>query len=318
MDYSIPWIEKYRPCDLTDVVLDELISDQLNIFINDRSNVHLIITGVPGIGKTSTVRCIAKKTLQKHYDEGYLELNSAEDRGIKNISTIITTFCRKLIILPNPKIILLDEAENMTSKGQYDIYTIMKLYGKNNKFIFVCNDSSKIIEDIQSICRILRFKKLTNVQICDLLKKICYSEKINFDEKGLDTIFYTCDGDMRKAINNLQLTAFTFDKVTKKNVLAICNIPDPEDIRSIINDCLHKNLVNAYNNCILLVAKGYCYSDIITSFIYVVVEMKISEHSKLELIKIMNESKIHFSRKSRSDLQLIDMICKLINVSINN
>src|SRR5207253_5369391 len=97
MDHSIPWIEKYRPAELDDLVLDEQIQQQLKIFLMDRENVHLIITGAPGLGKTSSVRCIAKKILGENIAQGYLELNAAEDRGVRSIATTIPSFCKRVV-----------------------------------------------------------------------------------------------------------------------------------------------------------------------------------------------------------------------------
>ncbi len=70
MDGSIPWIEKYRPNDMNELILDEHVDKQIKVFLQDRQNVHLIITGLPGIGKTSSVRCLAKKFWVKIYKPG--------------------------------------------------------------------------------------------------------------------------------------------------------------------------------------------------------------------------------------------------------
>ena len=92
---SVPWIEKYRPNNIEDIILDEQTERQIRIFLENRSDIHLVITGLPGIGKTTTVRCIAKKVLGEHMDSCYLELNAAEDRGVKSIGTIIPPFYMK-------------------------------------------------------------------------------------------------------------------------------------------------------------------------------------------------------------------------------
>lgn len=312
MEYSKPWIEKYRPSEIESIILDEQTFLQIKIFLQDRENVHLILTGLPGVGKTSTVKCIAKKILGEHVQNGYLELNAAEDRGIRAISTIIPPFCKRMVNFKASKIILLDEADNMTSKCQYDINSMIKEYGKKTKFIFTCNDSSKIIQDIQSVCRIIRFQRLTDSQVISYLSKICNLENIPFDTKGLDTICYISGGDMRKAINNLQLTSFSFGKIDKKNVLCVCKVPDPEDIRKIIDFCLQSDLENAnkeMNNIIML---GYYFLDIVNGFIFVLCRSNLDERLKLKLIEIISQTKITVSTGLRTKLQLSGMICRLI------
>lgn len=312
MENSIPWIEKYRPANIEDIILDEHVAQQINIFLQDRENVHLIITGLPGIGKTSTVRCIAKKILGEHMQQGYLELNAAEDRGVKSISTIVPPFCKRVVNFTLSKIILLDEADNMTPKCQYDINDMIKEFGRKTKFIFTCNDSSKIIEDIQSVCRIIRFKKLTDKQIITYLSKICKIENIPFDKNGLSTICYISNGDMRKSINDLQKTSYTFGKITKETVLGICKVPDPEELKKIIDLCIKNKLVEANNEMDNIIKQGYYYLDIVTGFIYVLEKYDMNEYQKLRLIEIVNRTKIIVSTGLRSKLQLTGMICRLI------
>lgn len=312
MENSILWIEKYRPVSLEEVVIDPLIEEHIRVLSLDRDNIHLIITGLPGIGKTSTVRCIARKILGENLDEGYFELNAAEDRGMRSISSIISQFCKKKVNFTCSKIILFDEADNMTTKCQYDINKMIKIYGKRTRFIFTCNDCTKIIEDIQSICRILRFKKLTNEQITKHLEKICQAEKVQYQAAGLDAICYISDGDMRKAINNLQLTACSFQKITKQNVLGICKMPDPEEIRTILSLCQKRKLEKAIDKLYHIINQGYCYSDIITSFIYVL--SSDNNPTNLVLIDQISKTKIIFSSGLKSELQLVAMICRIISI----
>lgn len=316
MDHSIPWIEKYRPNNIGDLKLDKQIENQINVILSDTKNIHLIITGVPGIGKTSTVRCIARTILGDNMDQGYLELNAAEDRGIKNISNIIPSFCRKIVNFKESKIILLDEADNMTSKCQFDINGMIKLYGKKSKFIFTCNESSKIIEDIQSICRIIKFKKMTNSQISQYLTNICEKENLKYHKSGLDILCYISDGDMRKAINNLQLVAYTYNNVNKSNVLTICKIPDPEDIKEIIYLCLDNNLIAAVDKMDNIIYQGYYYLDIISAFVFVL--SKIDIPNKIMLIDIVNQTKINIISGIRSKLQLAAMISRIIDFNLKS
>lgn len=312
MEHSIPWTEKYRPQQIEDIIFDPYIEQQIKIFLEDRPDMHLIITGLPGIGKTSTVRCIAKKTLGDNLTQGYLELNAAEDRGVRSISMIIPSFCKRLVNFTTSKIILLDEADNMTAKCQNDINDMMKKYGKKTKFIFTCNDSSKIVEDIQSVCRILRFKKLTDQQISKYLEKICNAENIEYNNAGLSTICYISNGDMRKSINNLQLTAFATRKINKKNVLRVCKVPDPEQIKKILDLCFKQKLIEANTELNTLTADGYFYLDIVAGFIYILANYGIKENIKLKLMDIVNKTKITISTGLRSKVQLAAMLARLI------
>ena len=309
----MPWIEKYRPKSINDIIMDDNLRQHILFFLEDRPNIHLIIKGVPGIGKTTTVKCIAKASLGEDFKAGYLELNAAEDRGVKSIAAIIPPFCKKMVDFKNKsKIILLDEADNMTSKCQNDISEMIKNFGNKTKFIFTCNESSKIIEDIQSVCRIICFKKLTDAQICSYLEKICEIENVSFTRQGLKTICYTSDGDLRKSINNLQKAAYTYNNINKKNVIKICRVPDPIEIKVIIDLCIKRELEQADNETIKLIKNGYYYQDIITSFVYVLLNYNIDDDLKIRLINAVEQTKVDVCKGVRSRLQLSAMICHLI------
>lgn len=316
MQYSIPWIEKYRPSDISDIILDDITKKQIDIFISCDGNAPLIITGVPGIGKTTSGKCIATKLLQNDISTGYLELNAADERGSKNITTIIPPFCKKSLNYNKPKIILLDEADNLTSKCQNDIIKLIKEYGANTKFIFTCNDSSKIIQNIQSVCRIIRFKKLSPQQVKYRLKYICEKENVQYEDEALDTIFNISEGDLRKAINDLQKTVFSFGIITKETVLTVCKIPDPTIISEITKLCFEKKLEDANLKLDIIIREGYYYSDIISGFTNVLSNnTALDERIKNMSLDIVNQTKIIISNGVRSKLQLSAMIARLVNIS---
>ena len=313
MENSIPWIEKYRPNIVKDIMLEDQVRKQINIFLKDQPNTHLIITGPPGVGKTTTIRCIAKEILGEHIETSYLELNAAEDRGVKTIGAIVPAFCMRLVENKKSKFILLDEADNITEKCQYDINEMMKKFGHNTKFVFTCNDSTKIIQDIQSVCRIIRYSRVKNDDICSYLASICDKEGVEYNNAGMEMICYISNGDMRKAINNLQVTAYSYNKITKKNVLSSCKVPDPEEIQSIINTCIDQNFDQAIEDMNKIINDGYYYLDIVTSFHVSLAKMEMKEELRIRLYSIVNETKIHISNGLRTKLQLTAMICRMIN-----
>jgi replication factor C subunit 2/4 len=312
---STPWTEKYRPECFADVILEEGVRKQIEIFINDRRGVHLIITGVPGIGKTTTARCIAREILGENLSQSYMEMNSADERGVKSVSLIVPSFCRK-ITKSVSKVILLDEADNMTDKCQYDINNMIKQYGSTTKFIFTCNESHRIIQDVQSVCRIVRFRPLTEPQIIVFLKNICKEEKIQVKKGALETICYIAEGDMRKAVNSLQKAAYSFEgKIDKKAVLISCNVPDPEDINQVIVSCQENDLEKASTLLEELICKGYYYHDIIIGFTYHLSRiLQVEEGMRLELIEIVHQTKINACLGLRTRLQLTAMIGRMIRI----
>lgn len=316
---SIPWVEKHRPKKIEDLILSEQILKQINAFLESGENTHLIITGDPGVGKTSTVRCLSSKFLGETIRDCFLELSSTEEYAIKNIATVIPTFCKKSVDGNGQKIILFDEIDNFTSKNQIDIGNLMKIHGKNTKFIFTCNDHTKIDSTIQSLCRIVRYTPLSKEQIGRRLIKICEIEKVSYDKSGIDAICLISEGDLRKAVNNLQLTVYTYEKVNKNNVYKICKLPDPIRIQKIINYCENNDLNNAAQEISNIFSEGYGHMDVVNVFNNVIVQNpSLKENVRLDLIKIVNDYKVVLSTTVKSNLQMYAMLCDLVKYYSDN
>ncbi len=156
---TTPWIEKFRPKVFDELVLTDNVKSQLMAHLAEGKLHHLILNGEPGVGKTSSVKCIARYLLGENMKDGFLELNASDDRGIKTISMILGPFCKKRISYNGPKIILLDEADNITPKAQNEISNLMREFGTKTKFIFTCNTVTKINEYIQSDASTIYFRR---------------------------------------------------------------------------------------------------------------------------------------------------------------
>jgi replication factor C subunit 2/4 len=293
---NIPWIEKYRPIKIEDLVIDDDIRNRINKFNNDKEMPNIIITGVPGIGKTTTILCIAKCLLGRYFKQGVLELNASDDRGIKSVNDSITYFCKKKMDIDDTnrqyskhKIILLDEADNMTKKAQQLVNNLMKQYKHTTRFAFTCNNSSDIIEAIQSSCIILRYKRLNDPEMLKRLQNICEQEQITYNDEGLKSIVLTSQGDMRKAINHLQLTYNGYGDINPVNVYKLCDKPHPIVIKDIFIACHNKNLKTALILLDKLREKGYSSSDISLSMFNTLKVLEINEIDEMTKIKYMTE-----------------------------
>ena len=320
MEKSIPWIEKYRPDNLEDVMLDAGVRSQIRVFTESNTNQHLIIMGPPGLGKTTSVKCIARKILGENIKTGYLELNAAEDRGVKSISETIPPFCRKVVPFKECKIILFDEADQLTPKCQSDINSLIKQFGSKTKFIFTCNDSRKISEDIQSVCRIIQFREVTKDLMKKYLVKICEKEAISYTAEGMEMIYYISGGDMRKGINSLQATSYTFGTITKDYVLQVCQLPDPEDIKQMLRLCSASKLEEAHQILEKIIDDGYYFIDVVSGFNYVLINCdlvtitsnkSVTEDLKLQILYRVQEVNINIRLGIRSMIQLTNMLCQI-------
>jgi replication factor C subunit 2/4 len=132
-------------------------------------------------------------------------------------------FAQKKVTLPpgRHKIVLLDEADSMTGGAQQALRRTMEIYSNTTRFALACNLSSKIIEPIQSRCAVVRFARLTELEILDRLLRVVEAEKVPYVPEGLEAVVFTADGDMRQALNNLQATYSGFQFVNQDNVFKV-------------------------------------------------------------------------------------------------
>lgn len=209
--YSIPWIEKYRPNTLSEIVGNSEIIESLKQFVLKETIPHLLLTviiiikGPPGIGKTSSILAITKELLGEKYRSACIELNASDERGIDVIRKTIKDFASQKSNIENrEKIIILDEADSLTEQAQQALRVIMEEHVGTTRFALACNDSTKIIEPIQSRTTIIRFTKLNEYDIKKRLEYVINKENIAIDEIALDILVNYSEGDMRIALNNLQ------------------------------------------------------------------------------------------------------------------
>jgi len=209
---NIMWVEKYRPKNLEQIINQKEIIIGLKNFLNKPNELpHLLFTGAAGIGKTTTAICLAREILGDNWKRDTLELNASDERGIKMVRERVKEFASIMKLSLNQsenerpfKIIILDEADEMTSDAQTSLRRIIEDSSKTTRFIFICNYLSHIIEPIQSRCVVFRFSKVPANEVVEYLKFICKNEGVKFEEKALYKIYEHTNGDLRHSINILQ------------------------------------------------------------------------------------------------------------------
>ncbi|KTW26094.1 replication factor C subunit 4 [Pneumocystis carinii B80] len=313
-DEELPWIEKYRPMCLEDIMGNEETIERLKVISVNGNMPHIMISGMPGIGKTTSVICLARKMLGDAFNEAVLELNASDERGIDVVRNRIKGFAQKKVNLPlgKHKIIILDEADSMTPGAQQALRRIMEIYSNTTRFAFICNQSNKIIEPIQSRCAILRYSKLSDQQILKRLLEICKSENVKYSDDGLSALIFSSEGDMRQAVNNLQSTVMGFGFVKGENVFKVVDLPSPGAIKSIINNCKKGDINVALETLKDLWNMGYSALDIITTFFKVVKMMDdLPEYTRLEYIKEIGTTHMIILEGVQTPLQLYGLVARL-------
>ena len=233
------WIEKYRPKKLSDIAGQKHIIERLQAYVKTKNVPHLIFAGPAGTGKTTSALALSKELYGDTWKQNFNELNASDERGIGIIRGKIKDFARTAPMGQNPfKIIFLDEADSLTIDAQAALRRTIERYTHICRFILSVNYSSKIIEPIQSRCTVFRFSPLLPEDIKKYMRKIASNENIEITKDGLDTIIFVAQGDLRKAINVLQVGASLNKKITADLLYETSATVNPSDIQRLITTAL--------------------------------------------------------------------------------
>jgi replication factor C small subunit len=237
---NLMWVEKYRPANLKEIINQRDIVNGLSNFSKEPDEIpHLLFSGPAGVGKTTTALCLAKELLGESWRTDTLELNASDERGIKMVRERVKEFAA-VMKLPTDRdnkkmfrIIILDEADEMTSEAQTALRRIIEDSSRTTRFIIICNYLSQIIEPIQSRCVVFKFRRLSREDVSDYLRFICEKQGVRFEEKAFSTIYDSTLGDLRHSINILQAAA-GMGAVSSSNVASSIGLSGKTRVKEII------------------------------------------------------------------------------------
>lgn len=312
-----PWVEKYRPQTLDEVVGQDHIIQRLKRYVKEGSLPNLMFTGPAGVGKTTTALALGKSILGEYWRQNFLELNASDARGIDTVRNDIKNFCRLKAVGSPFRIIFLDEVDNMTKDAQHALRREMEMYTKTSSFILSCNYSSKIIDPIQSRCAIFRFAPVKGHQIIKRLEMIAETENIKTSPSALESVVYFAEGDMRRAVNILQASSSLEKEITEDSVHEVVSKAKPRDVRKIINKALDGDFMTARDLLReVMVVQGTSGEDMITQIYQEVSRMAmegtIEENVYINLIENIGEYDYRIREGSNPRIQLEALLTKFL------
>lgn len=214
---SIPWVEKYRPTNFDEIILDDINKEILTSIIKNNHLPNILFYGPPGTGKTTTIINLIN-LLHKEDSNGNListqhnmikskmiHLNASDERGIDVIRNQINQFVQSSsLFCEGIKFVILDEIDYMTKNAQIALKCLLQTFNKNIRFCLICNYISKIDDSLQNIFMRLRFNQLPKTKIYSFLSKINDNEKLCYSKQSLEHIQTLFGSDIRSMINYMQ------------------------------------------------------------------------------------------------------------------
>jgi len=226
---NAPLVERHRPQSLQQIVGQQNVVAVLQGFVKHRNMPNIMLSGIAGVGKTSAAFSFINDFYAgfgiSEWSSLVLSINASRENGIETIREQITPFtnasyrsqpgvCRQLADAAEgdlrlgtqttvPKIVVLDEADQLTKVAQWALGPIIDQCTDNARFIFIVNYERKIQDDLKSRCQSLRFPPLPREAVKRLIANVCVQEKISFEPRAAAAIAVVSQNDMRRALNVL-------------------------------------------------------------------------------------------------------------------
>ncbi len=314
-----PWVEKYRPNSFEEVVSQSIAINNLKEFSLSNNMPHMIFAGPAGTGKTSAALIIAKNAIKKqNYYANVLELNASDTVRMDFVRSVIKSFVNQNLILDNSalKFVILDEADNIPNQVQQALRRIIEKTSSNVKFILLCNYINRIIDPIISRCAVFRFTNLTKEKIVERLKFIADKEKLLIPQthanKFYDTLFFISGGDLRKAINTLQMSVALelIDNLDPNEILKISWFLDDKTLEKLMDAIKAKDIDEVKR--LLDTIENLDSRNFIRQIIERIDDLNIQSNDYNNMIAFFGDVDYRISQGADEKIQLIALIGQLI------
>jgi replication factor C small subunit len=315
------WIEKYRPKVLDEVVNQKETVDGIKALLKTPATMpHFLFAGPPGTGKSTVALCVARQLMGESFRKLVLELNASDERGIGVVRERIKGFSQIIQSTPSGVqfgLVILDESDEMTKDAQTALRRIMETASRTCRFILICNYQSGIIEPIQSRCSVFRFKQLNEKEASTYLDRICKGERIEADPKALARILELSDGDLRKAVNFLQVAA-TGSKDGRLQLSTLKEfLPETQSelVRNMLTLATQSDFIKARELMYDLMGKyGLSGREIIRTANREVTRIPELGDKQAAIVRTLGEYDFRLTQGANEDIQLSAMLAQIAEI----
>jgi replication factor C subunit 2/4 len=337
------WVEKYRPTNINSIVQQNEIKSLLSNAFKTKTLTHMLLHGPPGTGKTTTALSISKhffhitpeqyskiKTTrpynilnEKIMKERVLELNASDERGIKIVRDKIKNFAMSSVNeyddIPKFKIIILDEADAMTSDSQFALRRIIEKFTESTRFILICNYVTKIIPPLASRCMKLRFQSISTQSLDIIIQRICKAEKINITDEFITKLNTITKGDLRESINLLERISFIDKDLSIETLNEVSGQIDVKLVNKIWEYLTNKNEPISKLIELIIKFKNLSYSslNLLDNLFKLVIESKLLDKQKSSIIMEISKVDYYLNDNANEYIQLVKLF-GLIKVIFNS
>lgn len=310
---SALWVEKYRPKTLPKIHNQEGIVNRLKRFVETKTIPHCLFVGPPGTGKTTAALCLAHDMFGANFHEAFMELNASDARGIDVIRTTVKQFARMASISGLPfKILVLDEADNMTNDAQHAMRRTMERYTQTCRFILCANYPGRIIEPIQSRCAVFRFTSFEAKLLEEYMIMIAEKETVTLKKSGIHAIISVANGDLRKTLNLLQAAASMEKPVDEEAVYSVLGVVKPQDVNVLIETAF-AGKINETQKMLrtFLFEQGIAGADLLKQLYKTMLSMDLPAGLQVAIADSVGEVDYRISQGADEEVQLIALLAKL-------
>src|SRR5579872_7142459 len=268
----LPYVERFRPKTLDDVMSHENTIQILKKFIVQHNIPHLLFYGPPGTGKTSAIDAFSNELYgAENVEYMTMNINASEERGIEIVRNKIKNFVSTIPIkndnesAPKYKLVILDEADAMTFDAQGMLKQVIEVYTNNARFCLICNCNKKINPAIQSRCTVFNFPPIDYVSVKKKINMIASEFNLTITEDGIETIWRLSKGDMRKVMHMLQVITINNNVINTDTITSFQKYPSNADSTELYDVLINKDLRTALQfTTDLIKEKHYSMSDILS------------------------------------------------------